>query len=121
MILISNLNGPISVFQEEFQIIFCLFGVLHCKEQHIEESQAKIIVYKYYSDKMEAENNESGGYDFQTKFITLYECPICKKIIRRFTELPCHHFSCRKCLEHWERQQRTNHKQREMYESLDEQ
>ena len=45
-----------------------------------------------------------GGYDFKAKDKTLYECPICKKIIKQFTELPCSHATCRCCLEHWEQQ-----------------
>lgn len=32
-----------------------------------------------------------GGYDFDTKDKMVYECFICKKIIRDFTELTCHH------------------------------
>ena len=70
---------------------------------------------------MAATNNGFGGYDFETKSETLYECPICKKIIRQFTELPCDHFACRTCLEQWEAQKRINHQQRQMHESLDEQ
>ena len=65
--------------------------------------------------------NNDGGYDFETKSTTLYECPICKKIIRQFTELPCEHFYCRTCLETWERELLKNHQQSNMYESLDEQ
>ena len=52
-----------------------------------------------------AEGSSSGGYDFKTKeSISLYECPICKKIIKKFTELPCSHATCKSCLEHWEQQ-----------------
>ena len=51
-----------------------------------------------------AEGSSSGGYDFTTREKSLYECPICKKIIRQFTELPCFHATCRSCLEHWEQQ-----------------
>ena len=43
-----------------------------------------------------------GGYDFDTKESNVYECPICKKIIREFTELPCSHATCKSCLENWE-------------------
>ena len=59
-----------------------------------------------------AGNTLQGGYGFKTKTKTLYECPICKKIIRQFTELPCNHFTCRSCLEHWEKQQKRKAKQR---------
>ena len=72
----------------------------------------------FFLEKMAAENIEFGGYDFETKIETNYECPICKKLVRQFTELPCEHFSCRTCLEHWERQQRENHQQQQKYESL---
>ena len=69
--------------------------------------------------KMAASNIELGGYDFESKSETNYECPICKKIIRQFTELPCEHFACRTCLEHWERQRRENHQQQlHKYDSL---
>ena len=45
------------------------------------------------------------GYEFDTKDNkVLYECPICKNIIRKFTELPCEHATCKKCLVDWERQ-----------------
>ena len=64
---------------------------------------------------------EAGGHDFQTKTKTLYECMICKMIIKQFTELPCEHFSCRTCLEKWEEQQRKNHQQQQINESLHEQ
>ena len=78
--------------------------------------------FNFFEDKMEAANNDFGGYDFKTTSKTAaYECPICKKIIRHFTELPCEHFSCRKCLEHWERQKQTNHRQQLQCESLDQQ
>ena len=43
------------------------------------------------------------GYEFDTKDNkTSYNCPICKTIIKQFTELPCHHAACKKCLEQWE-------------------
>ena len=58
-----------------------------------------------------AKNNEFGGYDFKTKSKGIHECPICKKIIKQFTELPCEHFLCRSCLEHWEDQKRKNHQE----------
>ena len=45
---------------------------------------------------------QCGGYDFDTKENNLYECPICKKIIRQFTELPCEHATCKSCIENWE-------------------
>ena len=38
-----------------------------------------------------AESSSYGGYDFKPKEDCVYECPICKKIIRQFTELPCSH------------------------------
>ena len=31
----------------------------------------------------------NGGYDFEAKSNIAYECPICKNIIKKFTELPC--------------------------------
>ena len=44
-------------------------------------------------------------YDFETKDKkALYECPICKNIIKQCIELPCHHTTCKKCLEDWEQQ-----------------
>ena len=66
---------------------------------------------------MAATNNED-GYDFQTKSetATSYECPICKKIIRQFTELPCEHFSCQTCIEQWEGRQLRNHEQQQLEE-----
>ena len=75
----------------------------------------------YLLERMAESNMEFGGYDFETKTETNYECPICKKIIRQFTELPCHHFACRACLEHWEGQKRINHQQQQTCESLDDQ
>ena len=51
-----------------------------------------------------AESSSYGGYDFKPKEDCVYECPICKKIIRKFTELPCSHATCKSCLEHWEQQ-----------------
>ena len=45
---------------------------------------------------------EYGGYDFVPKNGVAYECPICKKVIREFTELPCYHATCKSCLENWE-------------------
>ena len=47
-----------------------------------------------------------GGYDLKTKSKTLYECSICKRIIKHCIELPCTHLTCRSCLEHWEDQQK---------------
>ena len=44
------------------------------------------------------------GYDFEAKSDVAYECPICKNIIKNFTELPCEHATCKSCLEIWERQ-----------------
>ena len=71
---------------------------------------------------MAAANNQPfGGYDFETRSGTIYECLICKKIIKQFTELPCEHFSCRSCLENWENQKRINHEQQQIYGSHDEQ
>ena len=57
------------------------------------------------SDKSES-STTYGGYDLKTKSKTSYECSICKNIIKQFTELPCNHFTCRSCLEHWEDQQK---------------
>ena len=51
-----------------------------------------------------SEGSSHGGYDFKTKEISPYECPICKKIIKQFTELPCTHTTCHSCLVHWEQQ-----------------
>ena len=76
------------------------------------------FIFDYLLENMAAADLNFGGYDFESKSETNYECPICKKIIRQFTELPCHHFACRACLEYWERQQRENHQQRRIYESL---
>ena len=48
---------------------------------------------------------QCGGFDFEFKDKkSLYECPICKNIINQCTELPCHHTTCKSCLEKWERQ-----------------
>ncbi|XP_066929205.1 TNF receptor-associated factor 5-like [Clytia hemisphaerica] len=45
------------------------------------------------------------GYDFKTTGVLpkLYECAFCHQIIRRFTELPCGHGFCEKCLDKWEK------------------
>ena len=76
-----------------------------------------VFFLAYLLDKMAAPNMEFGGYDVETKSDTNYECPICKMIIRQFTELPCHHFACRACLELWEKQQREKHqRQLQQYE-----
>ena len=58
---------------------------------------------------------QCGGYDFDTKEDNrYYECPICKKIIRQFTELPCEHATCKSCIESWEV------KKLEMFRQIDE-
>ena len=80
-------------------------------------SESKRFRYFRILENMASADPNFGGYDFETKSETNYECPICKKIIRQFTELPCHHFACRACLEYWERQQRENHQRRLINES----
>ena len=32
-----------------------------------------------------------------------FQCIICKSTIREFTELPCGHAGCKKCIEGWEK------------------
>ena len=48
------------------------------------------------------------------------ECPICKKIIRQFTQLPCEHVSCRECIAQWEEQELRNYEQQEVNELVEE-
>ena len=70
-------------------------------EQVLASLALKFAVLKYIH-KLQDMAEQCGGYDFETKENIHYECPICKKIIRQFTELPCEHATCKSCIDSWE-------------------
>ena len=74
-----------------------------------------IISVPKHLNQLQDMAEQCGGYDFETKEKNLnYECPICKKIIRQFTELPCEHATCKSCIKSWEV------KKLEMFRQIDE-